>query len=58
MQGLMHERVRDVIADVLRMAPTKITDQTYPSGECRGQADFFRLTAGLRVHLLASFATS
>ena len=38
MQGLMHERVRDVIADVLRVALAKITCQFDLSQDLRADS--------------------
>ena len=48
MQGIMHERVRDVIADVFRMAPTKITDQSDLSQDLQADSlDFIELSIQL-----------
>ena len=38
MQGLMHERVRDLIADVLRVAPARITYQSDLSQDLRADS--------------------
>jgi acyl carrier protein len=57
MQGLMHERVRDVIADVLRVAPTRITYQSDLSQDLRADSlDLIELSMqleeafGIEIH--------